>query len=59
MCEATPAGLAMPVRPAPIRFDGLGRASAGGVATGRFAVTITGDGATRSIGIEAETGYVD
>ena len=59
MCEAPPAGLAMPVRPAPIRFDGLGRASAGGVGTGRFTATITGDGLTRTIGIEAETGYVD
>ena len=59
MCEATPAGLVMTVPVAAIRFDGLGRGSAGGADAGRFAITIAGNSLTRSIGIEAETGYVD
>ncbi|MDB5745979.1 MAG: putative pilin protein MshC [Massilia sp.] len=59
MCEAAPAGLAMTVPAAAIRFDGLGRASAGDADTGRFAITVKGNDSTRSIGIEAETGYVD
>lgn len=59
LCEARPAGLAMTVPAAAIRFDGLGRASAGAVLAGRLTIGIKGDALTRSIGIETETGYVD
>ncbi|WP_379745991.1 prepilin-type N-terminal cleavage/methylation domain-containing protein [Massilia sp. GCM10023247] len=59
MCEAAPAGLAVTVPAAAIRFDGLGRASAGNPAGARYAIAVEGDGVTRTIGIEAETGYVD
>lgn len=59
MCEAPPAGLVMTVPAPAIRFDGLGRASAGAEGAGRFAITVKGSDLTRSIGIEAETGYVD
>ena len=59
MCEAAPAGIAMTVPPAAIRFDGLGRAGTGDADTGRFVITVKGTDLTRSIGVEAETGYVD
>ena len=59
MCEAPPAGLAVTVPAPAIRFDGLGRASAGELAGARFAISVEGSDLSRSIGIEAETGYVD
>ena len=59
MCEGRPAGLVMSVPNAPIRFDGLGRASAGDITGGSFSVTVKGSDLARSIGIDAETGYVD
>lgn len=59
MCEAAPRGLDVTVPAPAIGFDGLGRASAGGLAGARFVITVRGEDLTRSIGIEAETGYVD
>lgn len=59
MCEAPPADIAMTVPAAAIRFDGLGRASAGDAAGASFAITVKGRDLTRTVGIEAETGYVD
>jgi MSHA pilin protein MshC len=47
-----PAGITLAATTSPLRFDGLGRPSAGPVT-----VTVTGDG-TRSFTIQAETGYV-
>jgi MSHA pilin protein MshC len=54
MCEAPPAGVAMTVPAASIGFDGLGRAGGGS-----SVITVKGDGITRAIGIDGETGYVD
>ena len=57
MCEGRPAGLTMSGLPAAIAFDALGRVN-GGLGS-RLKVSVTGDGLTRDIGIEPETGYVD
>jgi MSHA pilin protein MshC len=63
MCEGRPAGVTMglPGNPAAapggVAFDGLGRAGMLGGFGGRL--EISGDGIVRTIGIEAETGYVD
>lgn len=57
MCEGRPAGLTMSAPSGAIVFDALGRANAG--AGGKLKIAITGDGLTREIGIEPETGYVD
>lgn len=63
MCEGRPAGVSMglPGNAAAaaggVRFDGLGRASMVDGFGGQL--DITGDGIVKTIGIEAETGYVD
>ena len=63
MCEGRPAGVTMglPGNAAAVAggvgFDGLGRAATIGNFGGRL--EIQGDGITNTIGIDAETGYVD
>jgi MSHA pilin protein MshC len=63
MCEGRPAGVTMGLpgnaaaAPGSVRFDGLGRASMSVGFGGRL--EIKGDGITKTIGIDAETGYVD
>ena len=63
MCEGRPTGVTMglpgnaAVSPGGVRFDGLGRASMIDGFGGRL--EIKGDGITKTIGIDAETGYVD
>ncbi|THC46537.1 MSHA biogenesis protein MshC [Massilia sp. Mn16-1_5] len=63
LCEAAPSGVSMrlPDVPAPpaggVRFDGLGRATMLGNFSGRLQVS--GDGITQSVGVDAESGYVD
>ena len=63
MCEGRPAGVTMGLpgnaaaAPGGVAFDGLGRAAMTGGFGGRL--EIRGDGITKTIGVEAETGYVD
>lgn len=63
MCEGRPEGVSMglPGNTAPlaggVAFDGLGRARMLGGFGGRL--EIRGDGLVKTVGIEAETGYVD
>jgi MSHA pilin protein MshC len=63
MCEGRPAGVSMGLpgnpagAPGSVAFDGLGRARMIGGFGGRL--EIGGDGIARTIGVDAETGYVD
>lgn len=62
LCEATPPGVDYVLEPAlgAVAFDPLGRpaALAGQPAFAGLALTVSGDGAARTINIAAETGYV-
>jgi MSHA pilin protein MshC len=57
MCAGRPNDVTMVVPGAWIAFDALGRASAPNANPQR--ITISGDGFTRTLGVELETGYVD
>lgn len=60
MCAGRPDGVTMAVSVPTLQFDSLGRASApGSAADAALTLTMGGDGSTRSMTVERETGYVN
>lgn len=60
MCAGRPDNVVMTVPAFSIQFDSLGRASAaGGAPDAALSVAISGDGGTRALTVEQDTGYVN